>query len=264
MDELKEGFRGGPPTKRAPCDKLGILGREIVAALSKDSSTWTTVHALSRSQKEDYPSQVKHDTIDLTGDVEKMAKQLQGVEAECVFFAAYLANGSDQEDWDVNGRQCLIRPNLTTAGTGAIKKVKWFILTTGAKQYGLQLRAIKNPMQESDLEVVGPDRPPDFYYNLQNIIKAEAKKASWDWVVTYPCDVLGLAKNNLMNLMSSLVIYGAVYKEQEGEMPFPGSEKFYTMCTTFTDAALHAQFVVRAAQKPECGNQEFNVVNGDA
>jgi hypothetical protein len=35
---------------------------------------------------------VKHDTIDLINDAKGMAKQLQGVEAEYLFFAAYLQN----------------------------------------------------------------------------------------------------------------------------------------------------------------------------
>lgn len=74
---------------------LGILGRKIVHALGKDPKPWETVHALSRSQKEQYPSNVKHDTIDLTGDAKSMAKQLEGVEAEYVFFAAYLKKNSE-------------------------------------------------------------------------------------------------------------------------------------------------------------------------
>ena len=61
------------------------------------------MYALSRSQKEKYPSHVKHDTIDLTGDAKAMAEQLQGVEGEYLFFAAYLQKDSEQEMWDVNG-----------------------------------------------------------------------------------------------------------------------------------------------------------------
>lgn len=82
---------------------VGILGREIVAALGKDPKQWETVHALSRSQKEKYPSNVKHDTIDLTNDAKGMAKQLEGVEAEYLFFAAYLQKETEQGNWDVNG-----------------------------------------------------------------------------------------------------------------------------------------------------------------
>ena len=147
--------------------------------------------------------------------------------------------------------------------TGAMKKVRRIILTTGAKQYGLQLGAVKNPMQESDAWVEGPDRPPNFYYNQQNILKSYTIKENWDWVVTYPNDVLGLAKNNFMNLVTSLALYALVSKELSGELPFPGSEVFYTSMTTFTSAALHAQFCIWAAREPKCSNQGFNVVNGD-
>ena len=83
--------------------QIGILGREIVAALGKDPKQWQTVYALSRSQKEKYPSNVKHDHIDLTNDAQGMAKQLDGVEAEYLFFAAYLQKDSEKENWDVNG-----------------------------------------------------------------------------------------------------------------------------------------------------------------
>ena len=82
----------------------GILGRQIVSALGKDPSTWTTVHALSRSQKEQYPPNVTHDSIDLTGDCKQMADQLKSVEGEVVFFAAYLQKDDPQEEWDANGR----------------------------------------------------------------------------------------------------------------------------------------------------------------
>ena len=82
---------------------LGILGREIVRALAKDPKQWQTVHALSRSQKETYPSNVQHDFIDLTSDAKKMAQQLRGVEADYIFFAAYLQKDTEQENWDVNG-----------------------------------------------------------------------------------------------------------------------------------------------------------------
>ena len=41
--------------------------------------------------EEKYLSNVKHDTIDLTGDAKLMAIRLKGVEAQYVFFASFLA-----------------------------------------------------------------------------------------------------------------------------------------------------------------------------
>jgi len=46
---------------------------------------------------------VVHNHIDLTSNAEEMAKELQNVRGEYLFFAAYLAKDSEQEAWDVNG-----------------------------------------------------------------------------------------------------------------------------------------------------------------
>lgn len=96
--------------------------------------------------------------------------------------------------------------------TGAAKKLKRVILTAGAKQYGVHLGQPKNPMEESDPWIDGPGRPPNFYYRQQNKIKRESQKSSWDCVVTYPNDVIGVAKGNFMNLATSVGIYASISK----------------------------------------------------
>jgi hypothetical protein len=98
------------------------------------------VHALSRSQKEEYPQNVTHDHIDLKSDVSSMAKQLQGVAASHIFFAAYLQEDSEQGNWDSNGAMlsnflCALSQN------GALQHLKRFILVTGAKKYGCSMAA---------------------------------------------------------------------------------------------------------------------------
>lgn len=80
-----------------------MLGRQIVKQLGQDPQKWKKVYALSRSKKIDYPSNVEHRHIDLTSDAKEMAKELEGVEAEYVFFAAYLQQDSEQGSWNVNG-----------------------------------------------------------------------------------------------------------------------------------------------------------------
>ena len=83
-----------------------MLGRQIVHLLGTSPETWTKVHALSRSQKEKYPDNVEHDTIDLSGDISVMTDQLKHVEGEYLFFAAYLQKDSEEESWEVNGKTC--------------------------------------------------------------------------------------------------------------------------------------------------------------
>ncbi|KAF2175624.1 NAD(P)-binding protein [Zopfia rhizophila CBS 207.26] len=240
----------------------GILGREIVFELSRYAQQWHTVHALSRSKKEDYPSNVIHNHIDLTSSADQMAKDLKNVKGEYIFFAAYLQKDSDQENWDVNGTMLANFLQAQTK-TGAIKDVKRIILVTGAKQYGVHLGAPKNPMLESDPWLTGPDRPPNFYYHQQDILHKFCEEHNKEWVVTYPNDVIGYAEGNFMNLATAIGMYATVSKELGQDLIFPGSEDFYTCFDSFTYSKLHAQFCAWAALEPRAADQAFSVVNGD-
>lgn len=106
-----------------------------------------------------------------------MAKQLEGVEAEHLFFAAYLQKDSDEESWNVNGAMSANFLNALDI-TGASKKLKPVILTTGAKQYGVHLGCPKQPMEESDRWIEGEGRPSNFYYHQQRILSKKAKKSN--------------------------------------------------------------------------------------
>ncbi|KAK4117083.1 NAD(P)-binding domain protein [Canariomyces notabilis] len=241
----------------------GILGREIVKRLGQNQGTWKTVYALSRSKKDEYPSNVHHSHINLLDSAEDMAKQLEGVEAQYVFFAAYLQKDTEEENWRTNGDMI---DNFLRALeiTGAVNTVKRILLVTGCKQYGVHLGRAKNPMLETDPWLRDEQFPPNFYYRQQDILRSFCEKHSGiSWVVTYPNDVIGFAKGNFMNLAAGLGIYAAVSKELGQDLAFPGSETFYTKFDSFTSSKLHAEFCEWAMLEPKAANQTFNVVNGD-
>ncbi|KAH8907641.1 NAD(P)-binding domain protein [Coniochaeta sp. PMI_546] len=241
----------------------GILGREIVKQLAKNAQKWKTIHALSRSQKDDYPPNVVHNHIDLTSSAENMAKDFKDVRGEYVFFAAYLQKDSEQENWEVNGT--MIENFLSALEiTGAVKDLKRIILVTGCKQYGVHLGEAKNPMLETDPWLEGESWPPNFYYRQQHSLhKFCEMNKHVSWVVTYPNDVIGFAKGNFMNLATSLGLYAAVERELGHDLEFPGNEVFYNKFDVFTSSAIHAEFCEWAALEPKAGNQAFNVHNGD-
>lgn len=89
--------------------------------------------------------------------------------------------------------------------TGAEKKLKRVVLTTGAKHYGVHLGPVKQPMEEDDPWVEGTGWPPNFYYRQQRVVAEMSASSSerigrrsWDWVVTYPNDVIGVAEGKLI------------------------------------------------------------------
>src|SRR5690242_2165109 len=244
----------------------GILGREIVHELSKHRQQWPTVHALSRSNKEHFAETVIYHHIDLLSSVDEMAKDLESVRGNVVFFAGYMQKDTEQENWDVNGAmlsnflQALVK-------TGAISGVDRIVLVTGAKQYGVHLGAPKNPMLESDPWLTDSTWPPNFYYHQQNILHSFCEEHKKEWTVTYPNDVIGYAAGNYMNLATSIALYALVSKELDSEksgLVFPGSPTFYTKFDCFTSSKLHAQFCAWAALEPRAANQAFNVTDGDA
>jgi nucleoside-diphosphate-sugar epimerase len=242
----------------------GMIGRAIVDALGKDPKTWPTVYAFSRSQRLEWPANVQGHQFDLQADAQEMAKELGDIKPEYIFFTAYLAQDTEEAATKVNGAML---ENFLTAleMSGASRSVKRILLTTGAKQYGLHLGVPKQPMEETDPWLSDPDRPPNFYYAQQKILAQKAEERGWDWVVTYPNDVIGVAKGNFMNLVTSIGLYCAVTKELGQELVFPGSPDFYTRFDCFTSSVLHAQFNLWAAleAKEKVANQAFNIHNGD-
>lgn len=54
-------------------DATGMTGHAIVKALAADPSTWTTVYALSRSQKGQDHKDIVHATVDLQSSAKDMA-----------------------------------------------------------------------------------------------------------------------------------------------------------------------------------------------
>jgi hypothetical protein len=241
------------------------------------------VYAVSRSKKYEYPSNVVHRHIDLLTSADEMAKQLQGVEVEYVFFAAYMQKDTEKENWQVNGmaNSSTISSGfgLNSAGdmldnflralelTGTINRIKRILLVTGLKQYGVHLGQVKVPIVETDPWLRDAPFPPNFYYRQQDILRSFCEQhPNTTWTVTYPGDVIGFAQGNFMNFASGLGLYAAVSKElggQEHGLAFPGSETCYTGCETFTASTLHAQLCEWAVLEPKAADQAFNVVNGD-
>ncbi|KAJ4288353.1 hypothetical protein N0V88_007391 [Collariella sp. IMI 366227] len=282
VKSLREEFRRSLRFARVKTEGR-ILGREIVHQLSQ--SKWRMIYAVSRSKKGDYPPNVVHKHIDLQSSPDQMAKDLQGVKVEYVFFAAWLQKDTEEENWQVNGTSPLPsspnRPILTPAGdmlenflsaltqTPSMPHLKRILLVCGLKQYGVHFGQAKNPMIESDPWQRDTSLfPPNFYYRQQDLLAAFCEKHHHvNWNVTYPNDVIGFAVGNFMNLASCLGLYAVVARElgaaKEG-LQFPGSETYYFKMETFTSSRVHARFCEWVVTEPKAANQAFNVIDGDA
>lgn len=85
--------------------------------------------------------------FDLQSSADDMAKDFQNIQADHVFFCAYLARDDPVESTRAN---TTMLSNFIRALelTGAIEHLKRFILTCGFKHYGVHLGNCKQPVRE--------------------------------------------------------------------------------------------------------------------
>ena len=63
-----------------------------------------------------------------------------------------------------------------------------------------------------------------------------------------------------MNMTMAIGVYAAITRELGRPLSFPGGDPFVTQAT---DAYLLGRAVKWAAESPVCGNETFNITNGD-
>jgi nucleoside-diphosphate-sugar epimerase len=104
--------------------------------------------------------------------------------------------------------------------------------------------------------------PPDFYYDMQDWLLAEAGGKAWDAVVLRPDVVCGFALGNPMNLSMLIAVYASISRELGLPLRFPGTATCYGKLAQVTDAAQLARGSVWAALEAP-GGEAYNLTNGD-
>lgn len=132
-------------------------------------------------------------------------------------------------------------------------------LLQGTKYYGCHLGPFKVPAAESDPRVPGAD----FYYSEEDCVRARQQGKRWTWTATRPHSVCGHARGNPLNLAVALGIYGSLQKALGGVFAFPASQACYDARFNVADSELLARASIWCSTTPACGNQAFNINNGD-
>lgn len=253
-----------PSTKKVAlvAGAMGVIGRNLVQLLSKPekSEEWSEVIAVSRRPLDfAVPSHVRHLAIDLL-DVENVKKHLSAISSVThVFFAAYQEKPTLAEQVPPN--IAMLKNLVGVLSSVPDSKLQHVSLAEGTKWYGCHLGPLKTPSKETDPRAL----PPNFYYDQEDYLReaSEASKGRWTWSGVRPNPVCGWAYGNPMNLVSAIGVYGAICKELNIPMRFPGTEKAFGILLEVVDVELLAKVMVWAATHPAGANQAFNVSNGD-
>jgi hypothetical protein len=132
-------------------------------------------------------------------------------------------------------------------------------LLQGTKYYGSYLGPFKTPAKESDPRVPGGD----FYYSEEDLVMERQQGKRWTWTGVRPTAVCGYAAGNPVNLATVLAIYGSLLRELGQPFGFPSSAACFNALIQVIDAELLARSALWVSTAEGCGNNAFNVSNGD-
>jgi len=216
------------------------------------------VSGVSRRPPQGLPG-VAHVAVDVT-DADATRAALAGRDSTHLFFCTWARQPTEAENIAVNG--AMLRNVLAgLEDDGALRHVA---LVTGLKHY-------LGPFESYGQ--VKPDTPfreeqgrvdfPNFYYEQEDILFAEAERRGFTWSVHRAHTMIGWALGNAMNMGVTLAVYGAICRETRRPFAFPGSPQQWEGITDVTDARLLARQLEWAATAPAAANEAFNIVNGD-
>jgi nucleoside-diphosphate-sugar epimerase len=132
-------------------------------------------------------------------------------------------------------------------------------LMQGTKYYGCHLGAFKVPARETDPRVPGAD----FYYGEEDFVRSRARGKRWTWTAVRPHAVCGYARGNPLNLAVALGIYGSLKRARGEPLAFPATAACFESRFNVVDSELLARAAIWCSTTPGCGNEAFNINNGD-
>ncbi|PRX50170.1 nucleoside-diphosphate-sugar epimerase [Prauserella shujinwangii] len=231
----------------------GVIGRNLVDHLAT-LGDWEVIGLSRRGGPAG--GRIRHLAVDLL-DPADCRDRLGGLgEVTHIFYAAY----QDRPTWaELVPPNLAMLVNLVDAVEPVATNLRHVSLMQGYKVYGAHLGPFKTPAKETD----AGHMPPEFNIDQQDFLEQRQHGKSWTWSALRPSVVCGFALGNPMNLALVLAVYAAISRELGLPLRFPGRPGAYDSLLEMTDAGLLAKATVWAATDERCGNQAFNINNGD-
>jgi len=229
----------------------GVIGHSLAEYLAS-TGRWDVV-SLSRNAGEASPT-IRQVQVDLMDARSASAALGQIGRPTHLFFAAYQdrSDASELADLHLAMLQNFVRAG---AAAGTLQRV---VLYEGAKYYGVHLGKFKTPAVESDPRHL----PPNFYYAMEDWLRAESAGKKWAPVVLRPDVVCGSVVGNGFNIVMLIAVYAAISRALGVPLRFPGSPECYSALAQVTDATHLAHASEWAALSAPAG-EAYNVTNGD-
>ena len=236
---------------------LGVIGRYIVERLVEERD-WQVI-GLSRRKEPDRP-RYQHVAVDLLDAEGTKTKLAELTDVTHLFYAAFQATVGSAYNFASNtGPNREMLANSVTAIDRASAHLKRVVLVTGTKYYGVHLGPLKTPMRETDPRHI----PPNYYFDQIDWLTSYQREKTWDWVELRPQTLCGFSPGKPMSILPAIAVYAAISKELGLPLRFPGKPGAYDTIYQVTESAHFANAALWAATDQRCGNQTFNITNGD-
>jgi nucleoside-diphosphate-sugar epimerase len=236
---------------------LGVIGRYIVERLVEEPN-WRVV-GLSRRKATDGP-RYRHIAVDLLDPEDAKRKLAELTDVTHVFYAAFQGTPGSAANFASNAgpnREMLV--NSVTPINRAAPHLKRVVLVTGTKYYGVHLGPLKTPMRETDPRHM----PPNYYFDQIDWLTAYQRGKEWDWVELRPQTLCGFSPGSPMSILPAIAVYAAISRELGLPLRFPGKPGAFDTIYQVTESTHFANAALWAATDLRCGNEAFNITNGD-
>jgi len=231
----------------------GVIGRDYIRHV-EESTSWNVIGICRRPPESN--DRVRYISADLSDPADAMAKLGALPEVTHMLYAGY----TDRQGWAAQREPntALLRNALDAlvAGSPALERV---VLMQGQKYYGSHLGPFKTPTREDDPRHM----PPNFYFDQQDLLAERSEGQSWDYVSLRPHMVAGYSEGSPMNIVMVLAVYASICKELGLPLKFPGKPGAFKSVNQASDARLLSSAAQWAATSPQCGDQAYNITNGD-
>ena len=243
----------------------GITGSAILEYLVKntDASEWKKFIVTSRSP---FQTTVQDDRIlfialDFSHDAEALANRMRAACSEVTH--AYFSSYIHKDDFaELNRANEALFENFLDALLLTAPRLQSCTLQTGGKHYNVHLRPVPSPAREAEERSESPIG--NFYYQQEDHLIKRQKGQAWRWNVIRPEAIIGYtSKPNGMNSALTYALYLLVCKELGHEGKMPTNQVYFEGYDDVSDSRLIADLSIYASTTERCGNQAFNVTNGD-
>ena len=233
----------------------GVVGHRLAAHLA-ERADWQVIGLSRRAPRTRIPG-VTYIAVDIA-HAESIAGALATIGGVShIFHAARYDHSTEQpEPVDVNSAML---GNLLdwTARTG--QPLRHVHLVQGSKYYGSNIGPYRTPAREGDPRSL----QDNFYFAQEDACIERGQREGWTWSASRPhaiCDDMAPLARSLPSVIG---VYAAISKALGQPLFFPGTAGNFNAVYQCTDASHLAAAVTWMADNPRCGNEAFNVTNGD-